>query len=348
MKPDDSGRFLFRPVEEGDLPGIRRLVSSLQDTLTTLPNDEAYLEGKVHLSLRSFYPKVKTPGGEQYFFVLEDRRSKSPVGTSAIVARIGGFDPFYTYQIRPEPLRHRPLGIDRELEVLHLKITHKGPSELCSLYLEKDYRRGGLGRLLSQARLIFMNAFPERFDPEVLAEIRGYVDENGQSPFWEAVGRPFFQKEFLIADFLSGMGNKDFIKDLMPRHPIYVELLPASVRAVIGKAHPHSVPALVMLEREGFHRTDEVDIFDAGPILRARLRELASLRSIQRLPVAAEPPREARPCLVAVPSLAFRATLAWAEIAPDGVRLDAQTKACLPATPAAMVDVLPLGNAGAD
>src|SRR5207237_1030239 len=79
----------------------------------------------------------------------------------------------------------------------------------------------------------------------------------------------FFGSEFSQADFLSGLGDKDFIEDLIPRHAIYVPLLPQPVRAVIGRAHRDAEPARRVLEGEGFRFAGEVDIFDAGPLLGA-------------------------------------------------------------------------------
>jgi RimJ/RimL family protein N-acetyltransferase len=53
--------------------------------------------------------------------------------------------------------------------------------------------------------------------------MRGYIDESGKSPFWEAVGRNFFEFDYYAADVLSGLGEKEFIADLMPRHPMEME-----------------------------------------------------------------------------------------------------------------------------
>src|SRR4051812_23204367 len=261
--------FILRPACETDLPKLIELARSIIGGVTTLPVNEAFLEERIDDSSRAFSPKIKKPGGEYYLFVLENMGNGEIVGTSAIASRVGGFDPFYSYEIRAEKFVHAPLKIAKEIAVLHLKATHRGPSELCSLFLRADCRRGGLGRLLSLARLVFMRGFPKRFDPIVIAELRGYLDQENKSPFWEWVGRHFFEHDFYQADGLSGLGNKEFIADLMPKHPIYVPLLPPSVQAVIGRVHHEAVPALNLLLGEGFVQTTEVDIFDAGPLVRA-------------------------------------------------------------------------------
>ncbi|MDV7395380.1 arginine N-succinyltransferase, partial [Arthrospira platensis SPKY1] len=123
------------------------------------PNDPDFLESKIHASLRAFYPKISQPGGEHYLFVLEDLSTGALVGTSGIQARVGGFEPFYTYEVRWEKQSYAPLRIDRDMGVLHLKRSHKGPSEICSLFLHPEFRRYGLGKMLSLGRFLFMKQF---------------------------------------------------------------------------------------------------------------------------------------------------------------------------------------------
>ena len=274
---------LIRPVAESDLPGVVALARSIGGGLTTLPPDESFLRDRIDDSLRAFSPRVKKPGGEFYLFVLEDLASGELLGTSGIAARVGGYDPFYSYQIRTEHFVHAPLKVEKTVQVLHLKEAHRGPTELCSLFLRADGRRGGLGRLLSLSRFLFIASHRPRFDETIIAELRGYIDQQGKSPFWEAVGRHFFEGDFYAADLLSGLGNKEFIADLMPDHPIYVSLLPASVQATIGRVHHETEAALALLRAEGFSSTDEVDIFDAGPQVRASVGEVRTIRHARRL-----------------------------------------------------------------
>ncbi len=271
--------LLVRPSRLQDLSGIIELLKASGDQLTTLPLDPEFIEQRLHESIRAFYPRIKSPGGEFYFFVLAEEPGDRILGTSAVVARVGGFDPFYSYEIRSEAFHYEPAGVKQEISVLHLRRSHKGPAEICSLFLHPQLRAGGWGRLLSLSRFLFMAAFRERFDPQVIAEIRGWLDAQGNSPFWEAVGHHFFQKDFFSADMITGMGNKDFIEALMPKHPIYVPILPKQAQEVIGRPHERAVPAYRLLLKEGFRTTREVDIFDAGPTLRASLQ---NIRTVQK------------------------------------------------------------------
>lgn len=279
-------RFLIRPVEEKDLSDLKKLASSIKG-LTTLPDDEESLVNKIHDSLKAFSPHVRKPGGEAYLFVLEDAQERRVIGTSGVVSKVGGFDPFYTYKIKTELHVSETLGVRKEAKVLHLHANHNGPTEIGSLLIDPRYRRHGLGRLASLSRFLFMAEFPKRFDKTVISELRGVVSPVGKSPFWECVGRHFFSMDFFKADALTGTGHKDVIEQLMPKHPIYVDLLPREAQAVIGEVHDDTRPARVLLEKEGFVFHEEVDIFDAGPTVSSPLKGIRTAVASKKARVAA-------------------------------------------------------------
>ena len=120
----------------------------------------------------------------------------------------------------------RALDVYTAAPTLFLANDHTGHTELCSLFLDQAYRHGKNGALLAKSRLLFIAEFAERFAPKVIAELRGRLDADGTSPFWEGLGRHFFAMEYSTADYLTGIGQKSFIAELMPKHPVYVNLLP--------------------------------------------------------------------------------------------------------------------------
>ncbi|MEX0330957.1 MAG: arginine N-succinyltransferase [Puniceicoccaceae bacterium] len=313
--------FLLRPVGESDLPQLKSLVSNIADGMTTLPEHPEHLQNRIHDSIRAFDPRIRKPAGEVYLFVLEDTSTGQLIGTSGIISRVGGFDPFYTYKVNSYLQEYEPLNIHNTLQTLELIRNHKGPSEICSLFLHPDYRQKGTGKLLSLSRFLFMKAFPDRFDESVIAELRGFIDQAGQSPFWEAVGKNFFWKDYYEADVLSGIGEKDFIEALMPDHPIYVNLLPRTAREIIGKVHPQTEAAKAILLKEGFRETDEVDIFDAGPILQAARHELRTWQNsgTAELAVGNTEAAEGQRMLLANDSLEFRSTVDCAKLLDEKV-----------------------------
>ena len=81
-----------------------------------------------------------------------------------------------------------------------------------------------------------MASFPERFETKTIAEMRGVVSSDGIAPLWVALGSHFFQIDYPKAETLTSRSKK-FIADLMPRHPIYIPLLPEDAQAVIAGAN---------------------------------------------------------------------------------------------------------------
>lgn len=337
---------VFRPIRESDLAELIHLAKATGGGLTTLPANEEFLKDRIYDAARAFSPRVSKPGAEYYLFGLEDTLTGEIVGVSGIAGRVGGFEPWYSYEIKKEAFSHAPLNIQREVSVLHLKKDHRGPSEVCSLFLRADRRRGGTGRLLSLARFLFIASFRSRFTSTVIAEMRGYTDSDGKAPFWEAVGRHFFEHDFYTADVMSGLGEKQFIADLMPRHPLYVPLLPAAARDCLGRVHRDTEAALALLRSEGFDAMGEIDIFDGGPLLRADAEKIRTIRQSRLVeyagpPVGQDAPSE--PFLIANGSLEFRAAAAPIEWrGENAVLFPADLARALEVEPGATVRICPL------
>lgn len=269
--------LVIRPITLGDLDQLEALAAQAGVGLTTLPRDRQILRRRILDSEHGFRKMADKPGGETYLFVMEDTDTAAVVGTCGIVAKVGGFEPFYAYEIETSVHESQMLGVRKEIRALHLVREHNGPCEIGSLFLRPDYRHSGNGRLLSLSRFLFMAQHREFFDPQVIAEMRGVIDQQGRSAFWDALGKHFFEVEYPTADYLS-MVNKKFIADLMPTHPIYIPLLPQAAQDVIGQVHPDTRPALHMLEAEGFTFSGMVDIFEAGPVMTCPLDQIRTVR----------------------------------------------------------------------
>ena len=268
----------LRFLEYEDLDDLCALAEMHSHGLTTLPPDREVLKQKLEYAVASIQSPVRRPNGQLYFFGLEDLDTDQVVGTSAIVSKVGGFEPFYAYELKELTHRSKELGIHNKHRVLSLAEIHNGPTEIGSLFLHPDYRRGKAGKLLSLTRFLYMAQYPERFEPTVIAEMRGVVDERGNSPFWEAIGRHFFPMDFPTADYLSVV-KKSVIADLMPRHPIYVDMLPMKAQEVINRVHPKTEPALAILQKQGFAFTGSVDIFDGGPVVSCQLPDIKAVQT---------------------------------------------------------------------
>lgn len=323
--------MVIRPVERGDLSGLMALAGKTGGGLTSLPVDEKTLLERIERSINTWQGGL--PKGDQgYVFVLEETASRKVVGICAIEVAVGLNDPWYNYRFGTLVHASKELNIYNALPTLFLSNDHTGSSELCTLFLDADWRKEGNGYLLSKSRFLFMAAFRERFNDKVVAEMRGVIDEHGHSPFWESLGNRFFSMEFSRADYLCGTGQKAFIAELMPKHPIYTDFLSPEAQAVIGEVHPQTAPARAVLEAEGFRYRNYVDIFDGGPTLECDIDRVRAIRKSRMTEVViGQPATDDLPvCLVANENYHnFRAMLIKANPKGDRLIIDATTAEAL-------------------
>lgn len=209
----------IRPVERDDLPQLMALAGKTGGGLTSLPADSKTLAARIERSIQTWQDTL--PRAEQgYVFVLADSETHLACGICAIEVAVGLQDPWYNFRVGTQVHASKELDVYNNLATLSLCNDHTGSSELCTLFLDPSRRDGKNGYLLSKSRFLFMAAFRDRFMTKVVAEMRGVSDEQGRSPFWESVGSHFFSMDFTQADFLSGTGQKAFIAELMPKHPL--------------------------------------------------------------------------------------------------------------------------------
>lgn len=335
---------VIRPIRSTDIDALLRMAQTAGAGFTSLPPVREYLQKKIDLSEASFAAQVSEPGHQRYMFVLEDVTTGQVGGCCAVEAACGLDEPFYNYHVGLTVHASHELQVYSRTPTLYLSNDYTGASVLVSLYLAPDFRGGGAGRLLSKCRFAFMAQFPQRFAAKIIAEMRGVSDEHGRSPFWEGLGRHFFSIDYDRAEHIVGMGNKAFIAELMPKHPIYTLLLSPEAQTVLGKVHPQTAPALHLLEQEGFRYQGYIDIFDGGPTVEAPLADIRSVRRSRVVQaVIGQPSGRLASHLVANTELGgFRCGLA--ELAPsaDAVELPAGLAAALGVKAGGAVRVVPL------
>ncbi|WP_315807721.1 arginine N-succinyltransferase [Pseudomonas sp. C9-3] len=336
--------MIVRPVTSADLPALFDLARSTGTGLTTLPANEQRLQHRVNWAEKAFRGEAERADAD-YLFVLENDDGKV-VGISAVAGAVGLREPWYNYRVGLTVSASQELGIHREIPTLFLANDLTGQSELCSLFLHADHRAGLNGRLLSKARFLFIAEFRELFGDKVIAEMRGMSDSAGRSPFWESLGRHFFKMEFSQADYLTGVGNKAFIAELMPKFPLYSCFLSEDAREVIGRVHPDTEPALAMLKAEGFSYQGYVDIFDAGPAIEAPTEKIRAIADSQNLVLAiGTPGDDAEPFLIHNRKREeCRITAAPARLAAGSLVVDAQTAKRLRLSAGASVRAVPLSG----
>lgn len=282
--------MIIRPVTRADLPALIELARTTGAGLTTLPASEERLAHRVEWAEKTFRGDVERADAD-YLFVLE-QDDGTVIGISGIAGAVGLREPWYNYRVGLTVSASRELNIHQRIPTLFMANDLTGNSELCSLFLHAGHRNGLNGRLLSKARFLFIAEFRSLFSDKLIAEMRGVSDSRGLSPFWENLGRNFFKMEFSQADYLTGVGNKSFIAELMPKFPLYTCFLSEEARAVIGRVHPDTEPALRMLNAEGFAYQGYVDIFDAGPAIECETDKVRAIRDSQILVLSIGTPGE--------------------------------------------------------
>lgn len=323
--------LIIRPITYSDYPALMQCAEASGHGFTSLPINENILRTRITDSQYSFNAAVTSPGPECYLLVAEDSVSGQIAGTTAIDAAVGLDAPFYNYHLSTVIHASRRLGVHNTVKVLTLGNQYTGETELCSLFLLPQWRQGINGRLLSKSRFLLMADHRQRFAEVAFAEMRGVSDAQGNSPFWLWLKEHFFSIDFTYADYLTGIGIKGFIADLMPKLPIYVNLLSKEAQAVIGQVHADTRPALQLLEQEGFCCRGYVDIFDAGPSVECDVRNIETIRHSQRCRVDIGDHHSQQPYLVSNCALAgFRAVAASLAVNGEGrVMMTAEVAAAL-------------------
>lgn len=275
--------LVVRPAKTDDLDAICHLAELAGPGFTSMAVGRDALAARLQKSVKSFEGSSEITPNHVYLLMLEDTENNDVVGMSAVKAQVGINDPFFNFRVLKTAQKSSVTGSRFDMEVLVLVNEYAGATEVGSLFVKDGYRGPsakykGAGRLISQARYMLIAADKARFGEQVISELRGQVSDTGESPFWDAIGRKFFRMDFQEADKISAEKDNQFILDLMPKHPIYVSLLPDAARDVIGKTHPAGAGARRYLEAEGFRYDGTIDIFDAGPSLKVPRDELRTIR----------------------------------------------------------------------
>lgn len=311
--------IIIRPITAKDTADFIKLAFEAGIGMTSMPKNPELLEKRVLDSEKAFKDATFAFKHGSYLFVLEDLKTGIIGGTCGIVPKTGRSSPLIFYKNKYLE-QHTSIGLPpQETPILHV-IQHKNYwSEVCSLYLTKEYRHSGFGRLLSLSRFLFIATFPERFDTKIFAEMRGHVDENKGSPFWEGIGRHFVDTTFETLMDLRDKGEVD-LSEALPLHPIYIHLLPKHVQETIGRTHDETKPALQMLTEEGFKLSEEFDICDGGPKIEAEIHKIRTIQE-SKLEIITEITTEtfsSPPFLLSNTHINFKACLSPLEKHPNG------------------------------
>jgi arginine N-succinyltransferase len=135
---------------------------------------------------------------------------------------------------------------------------------------------------LCAVRLLYMAAHLDRFQTHVLVSFSSKTSGGCDSPFWEALGRPFTGLDRARAQSLSG-ANKEFLLSLIPQGTIYHEFLPKKIVEGLGRPAESSRPLERLLTGMGFRYLHQLEPFDGGPCYGTLTREVGLVRSARQL-----------------------------------------------------------------
>ncbi|MEM1050590.1 MAG: arginine N-succinyltransferase [Pseudomonadota bacterium] len=270
--------FRLRAARLSDLEQLYQMAKLTGGGFTNLPADRKALTAKLERAVTAFENTGDGLMDEQFVLVLEDTKTGTVRGTCQLMTMVGQQWPFYSYRLNTLTQYSQELDRTVRTEMLNLVTDLEASSEVGGLFLHPNERAGGHGLLLARSRYLFIAMHRKRFADRILAELRGIIDERGDSPFWDNVAGRFFGMNFNDADYFNAINGNQFIADLMPKHPVYVAMLDEEARKVIGVPHLSGRAAMRMLENEGFSYEGYVDIFDGGPTMTARTDNVTSVK----------------------------------------------------------------------
>jgi len=253
--------LVIRPSRSSDIGDFYTLASLAGAGFTSLPANEAILAERLAGSKSAF-----GGGPGVLMLALEDRRTETVVGCAAVKPAGLQRSDFLNFLIDDDDAFLQPTARYADL------------TEVGSLLLHPDYRRNGIGSWLSRSRYLLIAGALGRFGASIFSELRGVVDDEDQSPFYDAVCFPYFQCSFAEADAMSARGEQAKLNALLPKTAFPLKNLGENVLSVIGRPHSAGRRALDYLKDDGFRFEGVVDLLDGGPAVVARSRSIKTIR----------------------------------------------------------------------
>ncbi|MES2495245.1 MAG: arginine N-succinyltransferase [Pseudomonadota bacterium] len=265
----------IRPVRADDLEALFALAEGTGPGFTNLPSDRGVLRERIERS--DALLAGEELGGAIILGIEVGGRVR---GCGMVFPRIGIEWPFYSYRVSYTTQRSSIDGRMTRFPVLTLTNDLEDCAEVGGLIIDPTLRRGGYGRMIARSRYMFIGCDRARYGARVIADLRGWLDR-GNSPFWDAVGGRFYAMTFAEADHINATTGNQFIADLGPRAPIYVNMLSEQAQRAIGRVHDDGRGAHALLIDEGFRDDGYRDIFDAGPTMIAMIDDLKAVRNLR-------------------------------------------------------------------
>ena len=207
--------------------------------------------------------------------IATDGRVGLSVGSIRVSRNIGLEQPRYWFHVGCVVHAAVELRLFHRSRTLLIGNDHTGAIELADLHCDRarlspTAQLAVLQLLVRAALLLLAREVDGRADKRLIAELPGR-EFDGQSPFWEGVGRHFYPGDPAQARARFGNLWLTHVAALMPRHPLVVDFLQPEVQAVIGEVAANAVTVSEVLHGEGMRAGQHVSIYDAGAVFEAQL-----------------------------------------------------------------------------
>jgi arginine/ornithine succinyltransferase subunit-like protein len=189
------------------------------------------------------------------------------------VPQLGLSLPRYHFHVGRIVHAAQELGLFRVQTTLLLGNDLTGQAELCDFQADSSLSEAAqahaFSRLIDAA--VDHAAGSAVRGESLIAELPGWRDAQGASPFWEAFGARLYRGDPAVAEARLGAAWRSHLAALLPQQTVYLSLLGAAAEAQLRR-HAASAAALEKaLTAAGFEPSDHVRIDDGGPVLSRRL-----------------------------------------------------------------------------
>lgn len=163
--------------------------------------------------------------------------------------------------------RQRTLLLGNDLtgawEIADLLCDAAGLGTEAQVVLLRRLLRAGLALIVRQRAT---SSSATSGDPTVICELPGLRDASGQSPFWQSLGRHFYDGDPLLAAERFGPAWKTHVAALLPHEPLLVSFLTDEAQAALGVPGRGAEVAARVLHEAGLRAGRHVTLDDAGPV----------------------------------------------------------------------------------
>lgn len=234
-------------------------------------------------------PPSGTDAPEQWLLVA---REGGPALACLRLRRAIGLDqPRHWYHVGCVVHAAAELGLVHRLHTLQLGNDLTGASELADVVWDRQaLDLPGSARVLSH----LLGAAIQRLASDrpvdaarLIVELPGLRETHGRSPFWEGLGRHFYDGDPVAAALRFGPAWRGHVAALLPRQPIYTSFLSDAAQAAVAQVDPAASVLLDLLWQAGLRYAHHVCIDDGGPVF-----ECATDLVVPPAPLV-EPPLEA-------------------------------------------------------